>query len=59
MKFSEILTSPAPIILVLYVLSHQVLNFEGWNLVKLPTSHKTWMGIVIISSIFTFHFLGE
>lgn len=29
MKFSEILTSPAPIILVLYVLSHQVLNFEG------------------------------
>lgn len=29
MKFSEILTSPAPIILVLYVLSHQVLNLEG------------------------------
>lgn len=30
MKFSEILTSPAPIILVLYVISHQVLNSEGW-----------------------------
>lgn len=29
MKFSEILTSPAPIILVLYVISHQVLNLEG------------------------------
>lgn len=29
MKFSEILTSPAPIILVMYVLSHQVLNLEG------------------------------